>query len=177
MDFENKKLHIGAGEDFQAARIVLGHGGDTKTRAGREVQLNPQLEDLLLEMLSLRVPDSEWLFPSPQRGTNDLRAKNMRETLRQAKQKAGISNFSFHDCRHLFISYCLMGKITLSAIVRWVGHKDGGALIMKTYGHLLDSHLSLEAASVRIAIPSAQGMAISNRQSTSREIKTIPRAS
>ena len=154
IDFKNKKIHLGASVDFESALVVLGKGGDTKTGAGREVQMNPQLEELLVAMLSRRAPDSEWLFPSPQRGEKDIRAKNLRNTLHQAMTAAGNKDFGFHDCRHLFISYCIMEKVTLPTIVKWVGHKDGGKLIIKTYGHLLDEHLSAEAATVRIAIPS-----------------------
>ncbi|MGH7940974.1 MAG: hypothetical protein ACREFR_07895 [Limisphaerales bacterium] len=28
----------------------------------------------------------------------------------------------------------------IPTVSRWLGHKDGGALAMKTYGHLPDSH-------------------------------------
>jgi site-specific recombinase XerD len=52
--------------------------------------------------------------------------------------------------RHLFISYCLMGGTDVGTVAAWVGHKDGGKLIMKTYSHLLDSHLHEQAAKVQV---------------------------
>ena len=52
--------------------------------------------------------------------------------------------------RHLFISYCLMGGRDVGAVAKWVGHKDGGKLIMQTYSHLLDSHLHEQAAKVQV---------------------------
>lgn len=46
-----------------------------------------------------------------------------------------LQKFGFHDCRHHFISYAVMSGIDFMTIARWVGHKDGGILIGKVYGH------------------------------------------
>jgi len=58
------------------------------------------------------------------------------ESLRLARKKSGLLNIGFHDCRHFFISYAVMSGIDYMTIARWVGHKDGGILIGKVYGHL-----------------------------------------
>ena len=42
-------------------------------------------------------------------------------------------NLGFHDFRRFFITRCLHGGVPLPTIARWVGHKDGGVLILKTY--------------------------------------------
>ena len=34
---------------------------------------------------------------------------------------------------------------------RWLGHKDGGALAMKVYGHLRDEHSAAQAQRVKFA--------------------------
>jgi hypothetical protein len=34
-------------------------------------------------------------------------------------------------------------------IARWVGHKDGGVLIGKVYGHLCDDHRKQQAQRIR----------------------------
>jgi integrase len=103
-------------------------------------------------MENRRAPDCEWLFPSPQRGTKDQRITNFRGTLSLVRNTSKLSDFSFHDLRHLFISYCVMGGIPIMTVARWVGHKDGGVLIGKTYGHLLKTHLVEQAAKVKIAV-------------------------
>jgi integrase len=59
-------------------------------------------------MFARRVPDSEWLFPSPRRGDEDLAAKTFRESLILAREAAGMPKFGFHDCRHHFISMCVI---------------------------------------------------------------------
>ncbi len=58
-----------------------------------------------------------------------------------------------HDCRHTFISFCVMSGIDYMTIARWVGHKDGGVLIGKVYGHLADGHAA--AAGERVSFEPA----------------------
>ena len=60
-----------------------------------------------------------------------------------------MESFGFHDCRHHFISYCVMSGIDYMTIGRWVAHKDGGILIGKTYGHLSNEHARTQAARLR----------------------------
>jgi integrase len=109
------------------------------------VDFNPKLELLLKEMLTRRQPDSEYLFPSPQRGKNDKPAKTFRETLKLARDKVGFKDFGFHHCRHFFISYCVMSGTDYMTIADWVGHSDGGILIGKVYGHLTSEHAKRQA--------------------------------
>jgi integrase len=56
-----------------------------------------------------------------------------------------LQRFGFHDCRHHFISYAVMSGIDFMTIARWVGHKDGGILIGKVYGHLTNEHTQAQA--------------------------------
>jgi hypothetical protein len=39
-----------------------------------------------------------------------------------------------------------MSGIDYMTIARWVGHKDGGVLIGKVYGHLNNEHTQAQAA-------------------------------
>jgi hypothetical protein len=52
--------------------------------------------------------------------------------------KAKLLHVGFHDLRHLFCSFSVMSGIDFMTIAAWLGHKDGGTLIGKVYGHLLD---------------------------------------
>jgi integrase len=109
------------------------------------VDFNGRLEFHLRAMLTRRAPDSEWLFPSPQRGERDVPAKTFMESLRLAREAAGLPTFGFHDCRHYFVSYCVMSGIDYMTIAKWVGHQDGGVLIGRVYGHLNDEHARRQA--------------------------------
>ena len=140
VDFERRRIFIGADETFTATAMTIGSGGTSKNRASRIVDFNPQLQELLREMHSRCAPDSDWLFPSPQRGEKDIHAKTLRESFNLVRTKAELPNVGFHDLRHLFCSFSVMAGIDFMTVASWLGHKDGGILIGKVYGHLLDEH-------------------------------------
>ena len=168
--------------DFKHKLLTIGADADTKNREARRVDFNAELEIHLKAMHTRRAPDSEWLFPSPQRGERDERAKTFRESLLLTRAAAGavcqkcgeialgetapkkcaacrstrldykervlpdhLQKIGFHDCRHHFISYAVMSGIDYMTIARWVGHKDGGVLIGKVYGHLSNEHAQAQA--------------------------------
>jgi integrase len=126
--------------DFERAQLTIGASGDTKNRTARVVDFNPKLNGHLLDMSKRRAPDSEWLFPSPQRGQKDLGARSFQESLKLVRNQAGMPGFHFHDCRHHFISMAVMSGVDFMTIAAWVGHRDGGVLIGKVYGHLANEH-------------------------------------
>jgi integrase len=169
--------------DFEHKLLTIGADADTKNREARRVDFNTELETHLKAMHARRAPDSEWLFPSPQRGELDKHAKTFRESLLLTRAASGwicqdckavtfgkgtpkacpqcqgarleakewalpehLQRFGFHDCRHHFISYAVMSGIDYMTIARWVGHKDGGILIGKVYGHLSNEHAQAQAA-------------------------------
>jgi site-specific recombinase XerD len=49
-------------------------------------------------------------------------------------EKAGISNFHFHDLRHTFASYLRQNGVDLHTISNLLGHKD--LRMTKRYAHL-----------------------------------------
>jgi integrase len=134
--------------DWERKQMTVGADGMTKNHKSRVVDFNASLEAHLTEMKTRRAPDSEWLFPSPQRGNQDIPAKSLRETLILARNAAGLPKFGFHDCRHHFISMCVMAGIDYMTIAKWVGHQDGGVLIGKVYGHLSNEHAQRQAQRV-----------------------------
>lgn len=135
--------------DWDIKQLTIGADGQSKNRKARVVDFNAKLEDHLRAMWQRRAPDSEWLFPSPQRGKVDRAARTFRETLLSARKRAGVNDFGFHDCRHFFISYCVMSGIDYMTIARWVGHQDGGILIGQVYGHLSNEHAKRQAGRIQ----------------------------
>jgi len=134
--------------DWRQRQLNIGADGLSKNRKARVVDFNVKLEKHLRAMVTRRAPDSEWLFPSPQRGNQDIPAKTFRESLLLARKAANLPTFGFHDCRHYFISMCVMSGIDYMTIARWVGHQDGGVLIGKVYGHLSNEHAQRQAQRV-----------------------------
>jgi integrase len=131
--------------DFSTKQLTVGADGDTKNRTSRVVDFNPKLKAHLLDMKRRRPQDCKWLFPSPQRGTKDVPLKTLRESLELVRTKASLAEFRFHDCRHHFISMAVMSGVDFMTIASWVGHRDGGILIGKVYGHLANEHRKLMA--------------------------------
>lgn len=165
--------------NFERGQVTIGAEGDSKNREPRVVDFNPRLADHLRDMHSRRQPDSQWLFPSPQRGKashtymESLRLARAavscvcqdcrRVTVGAETPKCGhcgseriqrrepllppkLQRFGFHDARHHFVSLGVMSGIDYMTLARWVGHKNGGVLIGKVYGHLADEHRKAQAA-------------------------------
>jgi len=127
--------------DFKGRKLAFGRYRPTKNREQRIVDFNPKLEAHLRDMRQRRVPDSEFLFPSPRRGKVDRPSLNgFWDSFKVARAKAGLPDAGFHDFRHAFISHAVMAGVPFLTVASWVGHKDGGILIGRVYGHLLDSH-------------------------------------
>ena len=145
--------------DWQNHQLTIGSDGLAKNHQPRVVNFNAKLEGLLKEMQSRRAPDSAWLFPSPQRGNEDKRTRSLVETMRLVRTEAGLAKFGFHDCRHFFISMCVMSGIDFMTIARWVGHQDGGVLIGKVYGHLSNEHARKQAQRIDFGSASASSAA------------------
>jgi integrase len=134
--------------DWERKQLTIGSDGMAKNRKARVVDFNAELEAHLKAMASRRAPDTQWLFPSPQRGQKDDPAKSYVETMRLVRAAAKIEHFGFHDLRHYFISHCVMAGIDFMTIAKWVGHQDGGVLIGKVYGHLSNEHAQRQAQRV-----------------------------
>jgi len=64
-----------------------------------------------------------------------LKVKQCSAALNRACDDVGIKRLAQHDLRHLFATRCIEAGVDIPTVARWMGHKDGGALAMKTYGH------------------------------------------
>ncbi len=123
--------------DFQREELSLRIAKNQQTRT---INFNPALGDLLGEMHARRAPDTSYLFPSPKRGEKDVPLRKFRASFNLVRKAAGLEWASFHDLRHYFASMCVMGGIDYMTVASWLGHQDGGILVGKVYGHLLDEH-------------------------------------
>ena len=126
--------------DFKREVVTIGSGGVSKNHRSRDVDFSPELAVLLKDMYTSRPPDSSWVFPSPQRGSKDIPAHTLRESLLRVRAAAGLPKVGFHDLRHFFASECVMAGIDFMTVASWLGHSDGGILVGKVYGHLADTH-------------------------------------
>jgi integrase len=112
-----------------------------KSGYGRHVPINPAMADLLK-----RIRDGKsWVLATPKRHGHVLINISCRGSLEAACVKAGVQRMTHHSLRHLFTKRAIEAGVPVPTVARWLGHRDGGALLLKTYAHLLDKH-SQEAA-------------------------------
>lgn len=128
--------------DMVAKRVRIGGYRKSKNGDARLVDMSPALEALLAEMSARKEPDSKWLFPSPTAGVGaDIPAAHLEAWFKLAREATKAERITgFHAFRHYFASMCVMAGIDYMTIAAWLGHKDGGILIGKVYGHLNNEH-------------------------------------
>jgi integrase len=73
--------------------------------------------------------------------------------MNRAARIAGMERITHHDLRHLFATRCTESGVDIQTVSRWLGHKDGGALAMRVYGHLCDEHSTAMAQKVSFSKP------------------------
>ncbi len=130
---------------FEAGEIVV--RGDTETGTKNwEMRRVPM------------IPDARALFQRMrnERADERLNAKvflvrESQKSIDRACKKVETNRITHHDLRHLFATRCIESGVDIPTVSRWLGHKDGGALAMKTYGHLRREHSIAQAQRVSFA--------------------------
>jgi len=129
--------------DIEADAIWI-KGGSTGTKS-KERRRVPMIEAMRALLNDLR--DT----PRYRRSGRDnyvLSVRECQKSIDRACAELGIKRFTHHDLRHLFATRCIESGVDIPTVSRWIGHRDGGALAMKTYGHLRDEHSQAMAAKV-----------------------------
>ena len=121
--------------DFVKAQLYVAPG---KNDRDRYLPMLPDMRDLLQRIQAIpRTARS-----SERRKGNFVLAKTqVYVELPTACEKVGIiPAITHHDLRHLFATKCIESGVDIQTVSRWLGHRDGGALAMRVYGHLRDHH-------------------------------------
>lgn len=131
--------------DFERKEIVVRGNPETHTKNWevRRLPILPNMETLLRRMRS------EVLANASKASGKLLKVTECPVSLRKACTKIGIPRLRHHDFRHLFATRCIESGVDIPTVARWLGHKDGGALAMKVYGHLRNQHSQEMAAKVK----------------------------
>ena len=133
--------------DWTQRHITIGYDGRVKNYKARVVNFNKNLEAHLTDMFARRAHDSQWIFPSPQRGKKDKPAKTFKETIILAREKVGLPKFGFHDCRHFFASMCAMSDVAKDVVRDWMGHSTT-KLLDDVYVHYCRDYHASQASKV-----------------------------
>ena len=132
--------------DFEAGEIVVKGDPEDRTKNGeiRRVPMIPQARELFQKMRAGRAeePLSAKVF---------LVHENQK-SMDRAGKKIGMARITHHDLRHFFATVSIESGVDIPTVSRWLGHKDGGALAMRTYGHLRREHSVAQAQKVSFAV-------------------------
>ena len=126
--------------DWENKQLVF-QGDTTKNFESRRVDFSRNLENHLLCMKVKALQGVPYLFPSYRLGKpyrTKIAVQSFQKMVEAVRHDVGLPDFTLHLCRHYFISTCVMAGIDFMTIAKWAGHKDGGVLIGKTYGHVLE---------------------------------------
>jgi len=96
----------------------------------RTVPIIPDLRELLERLAK----------SNPQPADKVCQFSECEKSLSRACKVVGIARLTHHDLRHFFATRCIESGVDIPPVSRWLGHSDGGALAMKTYGHLRDQY-------------------------------------
>jgi integrase len=125
---------------INAAKNQLTIPGSKSTTSYRIVPIFPALGALFAEIQARRGKESS--------DAPITRVATSMEALKSACKTLGIKPMTHHDLRHLFATRCIESGVDIPTVSRWLGHSDGGALAMLTYGHLRQEHSAAQAAKV-----------------------------
>lgn len=122
--------------DFVHGEILVRGDPETGTKnwTVRTVPMIPGMRQLLERLKAEQQPEAA--------SAKVMHVSKCNGSLANACRRLGISHVTHHDLRHLFATTCIESGVDIPTVSRWLGHKDGGALAMKVYGHLRDQHSS-----------------------------------
>jgi integrase len=140
--------------DFDKGEILVRGDNSTGTKNWevRRVPMIPDMRHLVTRLRQARASEA---------ATNSvMQVRECQGAINSACRKLGIPRFTHHDLRHLFATRCIESGVDVPTVSRWLGHKDGGALAMKVYGHLRDQHSVSMAQRVSFGARGVEGEAV-----------------
>lgn len=108
----------------------------TKQKKKEHLPLSEQAVDLLLQLKSLHVEYSPFLFPGKVEGKPLQEIKTFWKTV---LKEAGIKDLRIHDLRHTHASHLVSSGLSLSIVGKLLGHTQ--ASTTQRYAHLADEPL------------------------------------
>jgi integrase len=120
--------------NFDKGEIVVRGDPETGTK-NWSVRRVPMISDMIQLLQRLRGERGRESVNRPV-----MRVRECQKAMNRAVKAVGMERITHHDLRHLFATRCIESGVDIPTVSRWLGHKDGGALAMKVYGHLRDQH-------------------------------------
>ena len=130
--------------DFEEGTLEVNGHPVTGTKGGepRTIPLFPKLRELLESIRDGREDE-------PADGIV-LRVFEAQKSMDRAAKVVGMKRLTQHDLRHWFTTRCVESGVDIPTVAGWLGHKDGGALLLRTYNQQRDEHSKAMGAKVNL---------------------------
>ena len=136
--------------DVDFTRNTLKIAGDpetgTKNWLFRTVPMIPELGQLLKRMREEQ-PTAQRTDAVCQVGEGQHSMDRAAKTV--GKSRGGFPRLTHHKLRDYFATTCLEQGVDVPPVALWLGHKDGGVLVLRTYVHPRQGHGREAAAKIR----------------------------
>ncbi|MDB6112656.1 MAG: hypothetical protein JWR69_4406 [Pedosphaera sp.] len=129
--------------DFKNSIITVRGEPETGTKGSGEPRRVPMISEMTQLLKRLRA-----LQPDEPLSAQVMNVHECQKAMDRAAKAVGMTRITHHDLRHLFATRCIESGVDIPTVSRWLGHKDGGALAMRVYGHLRDHHSTAMAQKV-----------------------------
>lgn len=117
----------------------------TKNGQSRVVPMIPDMRTLLKRMKTrqtLVTPTDRVLL-----------VKEAQGFITSACKTLDLPRITTHSLRHLFGTVCLESGVEVRTVAEWLGHKDNGTLLLRTYSHVRRDHEEKMAQKVHFSSP------------------------
>jgi len=115
------------------------HG--TKNRETARVPLNPKALALFQRMKAE--------YPNSTPNDRVFRVAEAQKALDRACRIVGCPRLTHHSLRSMFATFAIEAGVDVPTVAGWLNHKDGGALLMKTYNQQRLEHSKASAQKVK----------------------------
>ena len=138
-------------QDVDLKRGIIRVRGTKTESAAREVPIIPAARELLDRIHERRRNAATHAVggqPHVDPATPVLAVSEGQKSLTRACEAVGVPRLTHHDLRDAFATTCIESGIDIPTVAAWLGHADGGALLMRVYAHHRRAHSVAQAAKV-----------------------------
>lgn len=151
-------VSLRVGDVDAAGHLVTVRAETTKTKRGRVVPYQPEIDPLLGEYLAgwrgraARGVDRLFLSDSPRNRGEGLTPSSWSKVVERIRDRARVAGFSTHTLRHLRLTHLARGDMKAHELAAFAGHKSVTTTLI--YLHLTGRDLaqSVASASERLAL-------------------------
>ena len=129
-------------DDVDLPRGVIHIRGKKTEASDRRIPLVPAARALVEKLAVKRIRESH-VGSGPLFGITSAK-----KALKNACDALKLPRLTHHDLRDAFATTCIEGGVDIPTVAAWLGHADGGALLMKVYAHHRMPHSLAQATKV-----------------------------